>query len=60
MIQSDAERQAPITLEDAEPSHLARYQFAQSYLTPTDIVLDAPCGSGYGTCLLSKSTAHTT
>lgn len=53
MIYSDAERQAPISLKDAEPSHLARYNFSLKYLSKDDIVLDAPCGGGYGTNLLS-------
>ncbi len=40
-------------MAEAEPSHLSRYQFAQKYLNETDNVLDVPCGSGYGTRLLS-------
>ncbi|OGD61558.1 hypothetical protein A3A71_04285 [Candidatus Berkelbacteria bacterium RIFCSPLOWO2_01_FULL_50_28] len=53
MIASDKERQAPLAITDAEPSHLARYQFAAHYLSPEDHVLDVPCGSGYGAALLS-------
>ena len=40
------ERISPITIEDAEPSHLARYKFAKKYAK--GICLDAPCGVGYG------------
>ncbi len=54
MIVSDRERQAPTTVSEAEPSHLARYEFARQFLKGTDEVLDVPCGSGYGSCLMSK------
>ncbi len=54
-IYSDAERQAPINLKEAEPSHLARYQFALKFILPQDNVLDVPCGSGYGTKLISTA-----
>ena len=53
MIESNKERQAPKIIEEAEPSHLIRYKFALNFITNNDIVLDAPCGSGYGTGLLS-------
>ena len=56
MINSDVERQAPISLKDAEPSHLARYNFSLKHLSKDDTVLDAPCGSGYGAKLLSFGT----
>lgn len=52
-MESNKERQAPETLEDAEASHLARYQFALSYIDSESNVLDIPCGSGYGTKLLA-------
>lgn len=54
MIASDRERQAPTTIKEAEPSHLARYQFAQKFTHTGDVVLDIPCGSGYGAGLLSS------
>ncbi|MDD5318339.1 MAG: class I SAM-dependent methyltransferase [Candidatus Pacebacteria bacterium] len=54
MIFSDKERQAPLALKDTEPSHLARYLFASSFLTKNDSVLDAPCGSGYGSKQLAS------
>lgn len=56
MIESDKERQAPKTLEDVEPSHLARYKFALNFILEDDVVLDAPCGSGYGTKLLTEKS----
>lgn len=59
MIISDKERQAPIKIEEAEPSHLARYKFAEQYVQQGNKVLDAPCGSGYGTKLLSLKGAKT-
>jgi SAM-dependent methyltransferase len=36
-------------------AHLERYRFAAERLLPTDSVLDAACGSGYGTAILSHS-----
>ncbi len=60
MISSDRERQAPLKTEEAEPTHLARYQFASKYLHTSDIVLDAPCGSGYGTSLLARHCTSAT
>jgi len=54
MIESDKERQAPKKVEDAEPTHLARYKFAYDLIKESDVVLDVPCGSGYGTNLLSQ------
>ncbi|MBP6942668.1 MAG: class I SAM-dependent methyltransferase [Candidatus Buchananbacteria bacterium] len=60
MIVSDKERQAPLTVQEAEPSHLARYQFALSFVKNTDRVLDVPCGSGYGTNLLATKAKTAT
>ena len=37
--------------------HVARYEFAMTQLTSGGVVLDAACGSGYGTEMLSQ-TAH--
>lgn len=53
MIHSDGERQAPKNLEEAEVTHLARYRFALRFARRDETCLDAPCGSGYGTALLS-------
>ncbi len=57
-IFSDAERQAPTDIKYAEPSHLARYQFALNYVFENNKILDVPCGSGYGTKLLSLKGAE--
>jgi len=54
MIISDKERQAPTSLNDAEPSHLARYEFASQFCRKNFTVLDVPSGGGYGVELLSK------
>jgi ubiquinone/menaquinone biosynthesis C-methylase UbiE len=56
MIESDKERQAPKRLEDAEPTHLARYKFAMQFIEDEDIILDVPCGSGYGSFLLTEKS----
>ena len=57
MIITNEERQAPKNLEDAELSHLNRYKFALQYISSNDIVLDAPCGSGYGTEVLASNSS---
>jgi len=54
MIETNKERQAPKKLEETEPSHLARYRFALEFIEDDDIVLDAPCGTGYGSALLTE------
>lgn len=58
MIESDGERQAPTSLENVEPSHLVRYDFAKKFLGKEDIVLDIPCGCGYGSYLLSNYSKY--
>ncbi len=55
---SDGERQAPTRIEETEVTHLARYQFALDYILPQHTVLDAPCGSGYGTALIASRGAR--
>jgi SAM-dependent methyltransferase len=60
MITSDKERQAPTKTLEAEPSHLARYQFALKFIKNEDIILDTPCGSGYGSNLLSTKAKMVT
>jgi 2-polyprenyl-3-methyl-5-hydroxy-6-metoxy-1,4-benzoquinol methylase len=35
--------------------HINRYNWASTYLKETDVVLDAPCGSGYGSQILAKN-----
>lgn len=47
------ERQIGQKLEDIEPKHVQRYEFAQKYCADRD-VLDAACGCGYGSNILSK------
>lgn len=54
-IFSNTERQAPIDLKETEPTHSARYEFALKFILPEDKILDAPCGSGYGTYLMSSA-----
>ncbi|MFT3667263.1 MAG: methyltransferase domain-containing protein [Pseudoxanthomonas sp.] len=40
-------------------AHVARYEWASRYVRPGDRVLDAACGLGYGTYVMSKrSEAH--
>lgn len=41
-------------------AHVGRYHFASKYIRPGDVVLDAACGLGYGTYVLSTLSAGTT
>ncbi len=58
MILTNRERQAPTSLDEAEPSHLARYLFAAQFVHNGNVVLDVPCGSGYGTSVLARRARH--
>ena len=58
MIPSDAERQAPLQVDKAEPTHLARYQFAAKFVEKSARILDVPCGSGYGSNLLANKASY--
>jgi O-antigen biosynthesis protein len=44
---------SPIGLE---AEHRTRYNFAKSLTKLTDIILDAPCGTGYGSAILAEKT----
>ena len=46
------ERQVGTELSDIEPKHVQRYEYARKYCRDKD-VLDAACGCGYGSNLLS-------
>jgi len=55
---SIAERIYPsqdIITKEVEQEHIERYNFARNYLKTEWVVLDAACGSGYGTQILSKT-----
>lgn len=43
---------------DSIKRHMARYQWAITKLMPTDNVLDAGCGSGYGTLMLANACSR--
>lgn len=51
------ERQIGQKLEDIEIKHVERYEFAQKYCKKKD-VLDAACGCGYGSNILSVEAKH--
>jgi len=57
MTSKSAERISPVRIFDAEPSNLVRYRFAELVAKPNMVVLDAPCGTGYGTGLLAFKSA---
>ena len=52
-MKNTGERQVGTKLSDIEPKHVQRYEFAQKYCVDKD-VLDAACGCGYGSNILSK------
>lgn len=43
------------TIEESIKDHFDRYEFAKKYLKPDFVVLDAACGTGYGSEILSSS-----
>lgn len=49
------ERQIGKTIQEIEPKHVERYQFANKFVSNGDIVLDAACGIGYGSNILAQS-----
>ncbi|MDD2487145.1 MAG: class I SAM-dependent methyltransferase [Candidatus Gracilibacteria bacterium] len=51
---TSTERQSPETIESAEITHAARYHFAKKFLKSDQITLDAPCGTGYGTSIITQ------
>jgi len=51
-----SERQMHTSIKDIEISHKARYFFASSLIKKGDVVLDACCGVGYGSMLMSEIT----
>jgi len=59
VINSQGERQDATTLHGVAPDHLSRYQWAvdqlRKLLPPRARVLDAACGSGYGSMLLAQA-----
>ena len=58
IIKTTRERQAPTKIKDAEPSHLARYKFALKKIKRKSTTLDSPCGTGYGSNVLSKKSTQ--
>ena len=58
MIHSDNERIAPTSISEAEPSHLARYQFALKHTLSDHLILDVPCGTGYGSNILASNNSR--
>ncbi|GEM_PF-1734869 len=59
-VAGDRERIRPLNLNEAEPTHLARYQFAAEFISDQDTVLDLPCGVGYGTQVLAERAGKVT
>ena len=49
------ERQYVTNIEDARPDHIARYEFAATFLKPNYKVLDGACGVGYGSHILGSA-----
>jgi 2-polyprenyl-3-methyl-5-hydroxy-6-metoxy-1,4-benzoquinol methylase len=52
------ERQVSMHLRDVRADHRGRYRYASTYLRPGMKVLDAACGVGYGSYLLSQAVPN--
>lgn len=48
------------TPQKAPIDHRKRYEFALSNISPSDVILDAACGVGYGTFLLASKSKSAT
>jgi|6_EtaG_2_1085325.scaffolds.fasta_scaffold01624_8 2-polyprenyl-3-methyl-5-hydroxy-6-metoxy-1,4-benzoquinol methylase len=48
------ERQIGSSLEEIDTKHVERYKFALKYVSSGSVVLDAACGIGYGSNIISK------
>ncbi len=46
------------TLDEIRKDHLARYEFAYSSISRGDMVIDAACGCGYGSYILSRKAVR--
>ncbi len=57
LTQNDGERQAAPTLGNIRDDHIARYEFASSFISAGHSVLDLACGVGYGSHLISLQTS---
>ncbi|MCK9862879.1 class I SAM-dependent methyltransferase [Paenibacillus sp. ATY16] len=53
------ERMYATSVDDAMPDHYYRYQYAIRFIRPGDILLDAACGSGFGTHYMAAHSACT-
>ncbi len=53
-------RQTGVTLAEIETGHKERYRFAAGHAQRGDRVLDAACGVGYGSAMLSDAGCHVT
>tara|TARA_Y100000034_G_scaffold72127_1_gene86982 strand:+ start:4510 stop:4785 length:276 start_codon:yes stop_codon:yes gene_type:complete len=54
----NGERQIGSNLQEIEPKHVERYEFANRYVNKNDTVLDAACGIGYGSAILAKKAGE--
>lgn len=52
-LKPTGERQYGGTLEEIKPNHLVRYRWAADRIGPNVPILDAACGIGYGSMILS-------
>jgi 2-polyprenyl-3-methyl-5-hydroxy-6-metoxy-1,4-benzoquinol methylase len=53
-------RQYGTSLSDIRSDHVKRYQFATKYVFDEESVLDAACGTGYGSWILSQHSKNVT
>ena len=55
MLRKTGERQVGVDLNEIRDDHKKRYQWASSFLDPSWTVIDAGCGIGYGSNILSSN-----
>jgi SAM-dependent methyltransferase len=53
-------RQYGTSLSDIRSDHVKRYQFATKYVFDEESVLDAACGTGYGSWILAQQSKNVT
>lgn len=46
------------SIDEIRLDHRARYQFARDIINETDVVLDAACGCGYGSHIMSENVSR--
>lgn len=59
-LKKTGERQVGTELDDIRNDHKNRYLWVQDKLNSNEVIIDAGCGIGYGSRILSKKCASVT